>query len=1022
MIGKPLSMKCLMAFLLLLNCTVLFAQERVITGKIKDPSGNPLPGVNVNVFGTRISVTADVTGTFRIPVSSENSVLVFSFVGFLQKEQKVGNDSALSILMTYDNADLDQVVVVGYGTSKRRDLTGSVYSIKPGMVTATPVTNAAEALQGRIPGLDINRTNGAPGGGVSIQLRGNRTLSGTNNGFTGTSSEPLVIIDGFQGGSLTDLNPNDIESVEVLKDASSTAIYGWMGANGVIIVTTKKGKDRPKVSYAGYYGVNGYVRYPKPRMGDQFIQFRKDAYMGGNPTAADPAVETLLDVNEKYYYALGDWVDWQKQVTQNGIEQSHTFSIQSGGDKTKVYFGTGVYNEQGIIKGTDNTRYSARLNYDQRISNMFKAGFSTQLTYTNTNQRSDPFSQISQMSPLGQVYDSAGNIRLWPGVSPINYTDPGKNGLSPITDERPNAYKWNTARGNIIANGYLEVTPLTGLSVRTNFGTTLTYSREGRYFDSISLNNYSNQHTFGSTAQVINNFARFYNWDNIITYTRKFGDHALTLTGLTSYTRSDVDGTDITGYKLTNTNFKFYALEGTNAGNRLTKSSYQRYNTFSYAGRLNYTLMGKYLFNATIRADGVSRLSPGKQWDYFPSVGLGWNIHQEEFMKDFYFINNLKLRGTYGVAGNASVTPYGTQTVLATNSYIIGAGPLPVAFPTDQPGNNNLKWEKSSTYNVGLDFALFKSHLYGTIDAYKTNTTDILYRRPLPLSSGEATQWQNIGTSENKGIEVALSSVNVNSHAFKWTTTATFTMAREKLTKLATNKDVLASETNSLLIGHPVNSFYGYKKVGIWQTDENKDKVHFGTYEYKPGDIKVLDRNTDGEIDNVNDQGYDGSTVPKWFGGLQNNFSYKNFELSVYVVARWGQTINAEMMAGRFNVTGAGNGLADWNYWTPTNPTNDFPQPRSNQNFSSPGYTGYLSALNFVDGSYVKLKTATLAYTLPGNISRKVYSDKIRLYVTGNNIFTQTKNKLLKNYDPERGGSENTPITRQFVFGANVDF
>jgi len=626
---------------------------------------------------------------------------------------------------------------------------------------------------------------------------------------------------------------------------------------------------------------------------------------------------------------------------------------------------------------------------------------------------------------LGQVYDSLGHIRLWPGLVPdATYTDPGnQNALSPITDERSNAYKWNTNRGNILANAYIEVTPITGLSVRSNFGTNLTYGREGRYFDSLTLNNYKNQHTFGSTAEVINSSTRFYNWDNIITYTRKFGDHALTLTGLSTFTRNDYEVQDFTGYKLTNTSLKFYGLEGTNATNRSITSIYRRSNTLSYAGRLNYTLMGKYLLTATIRTDGVSRLADGKKWDYFPSVGLGWNIHQEDFMKDFYFVNNLKLRATYGVAGNASAVPYGSQTFLNTGNYIIGTGTVPVSYPNETPGNVNLGWEKSTTYNVGLDFALFKSRLYGTIDAYKTNTNDILYKRPLPLSSGEATQWQNIGTSENKGIEVALSSVNVNNHAFKWTTTATFTMTREKLTKLATNKDVITDEKSSLLIGHPISSWYGYKKEGIWQTDENKDShVKFGTYEYQPGDIKVEDRNHDGVIDNVNDQGYDGTIVPKWFGGLQNTFAYKNFELSVYLVARWGQTINAEMMAGRFNVTGAGNGLADWNYWTPSNPTNDFPQPRSNQTFSSPGYTGYLSALNFVDGSYVKLKTATLAYTIPASASRKVYSDRIRLYITGNNILTKTKNKLLKNYDPERGGSENTPITRQFVFGANVDF
>jgi TonB-dependent SusC/RagA subfamily outer membrane receptor len=320
MIGKPSSLKCLMAFFLLLFCTSLIAQERVVTGKIKDPSGNPLPGVNVNVFGTRVSVTADVAGTFRIPVPSENSVLVFSFVGFLQKEVKVGNETEISVSMTYDNADLDQVVVVGYGTSKRRDLTGAVYSVKPGMVTAAPVANAGEALQGRIPGLDINRTSGAPGGGVSIQLRGNRTLSGNGDkgGLPGATSEPLVIIDGFQGGNLSDLNPNDIESIEVLKDASSTAIYGWMGANGVIIVTTKRGKDRPKVSYNGYYGVNSFYKYPKLRMGQDFVDFRKQASYA--QTGVMPSDESVINTYELPYYKAGQWTDWLDLITQNGIQ------------------------------------------------------------------------------------------------------------------------------------------------------------------------------------------------------------------------------------------------------------------------------------------------------------------------------------------------------------------------------------------------------------------------------------------------------------------------------------------------------------------------------------------------------------------------------------------------------------------------------------------------------------------------------------------------------------------------------
>jgi len=1018
MTGKP-SLKCLMAFLLLLiNCTYLLAQERVVTGKVKDPQGNPLPGVNVNVWGTRISVTADVTGSFRIPVSSENSVLVFSFVGFLQKEVKVGSDSTFNVSMGYDNADLDQVVVVGYGTSKRRDLTGSVYSVKPNMVTGTPTFNAGEALEGRIPGLDINRTSGAAGAGVNIQLRGNRTLSGTTNGVTGATSQPLVIIDGFQGGSLSDLNPNDIESVEVLKDASSTAIYGWMGANGVIIVTTKRGKDRPKVSYNGYYGVNGYVAYPKVHMGDAYVAMRREAYRAVHNDSLPATDDVLFNATtELPAYKAGQWVDWYSLLNRNGIEQSHTASIQSGGDKTKVFFSTGYYQEQGMLRGNDMKRYNARLNYDQRISNTFKSGFMTQLTWYNINNRTDPMSQVNSLTPLGLPYDSLGNINLYP-LSGIT------NKINPLTDERPGAYTDNQIRGNVIANAYVELTPLPGLSLKTNFGTNITFSRRGQYFDSLTLANFGKSPTY---SQITNDFGRFYSWENILTYTHKIEDHSFTITGITSLTRFDDDGSVAKGQRQTLGSSLFYNLNSSEATSRGTSSSFTRYNTMSYAGRLNYSFKGKYLFQATIRTDGVSRLAPGHKWDYFPSAGIGWNIHQENFMSNVLFVNNLKLRATYGVSGNASVQPYGTQSNFTVGGLTFGNVVDPTSFyniGSSIVANSNVGWEKTAQVNLGLDFALFRSRLYGTIDVYKSKTTDVLMQRPLPPSTGLGFVWQNIGATENKGVELAISSINTASRDFRWTPTVTFTAANEKITSLLYNKDILNAETNSLLIGHPVNSFYNYKKLGIWQLDEAKEASSYkvGTYTYKPGDIKVADLNGDSIIDN-NDKTYVGSTVPKWYGGLQNTFTYKGFELSVYILARWGQTINADWMASRFVPDGSANTLSSANYWTPENPTNDFPRPRqgvtSLANYS--GYTGYYG-LNFIDGSYVKLKTVTLAYTLPASISRKAFSERIRFYVTGNNVFTKAKNHLLKNYDPERGGSENTPLTRQVVFGANVDF
>jgi TonB-linked SusC/RagA family outer membrane protein len=1024
MIGRQ-SLKCLMAFFLLLNCTYLIAQERVVTGKIKDPSGNPLPGVNVNVWGTRISVTADVTGTFRIPVASENSVLVFTFVGFLQKEVKVGNETDLNVSMTYDNADLDQVVVVGYGTSKRRDLTGSVYTVKPGMVTATPTFNAGEALQGRIPGLDINRSGGNAGAGVTIQLRGNRTLSGTTNGVTGSNSAPLVVIDGFQGGSLSDLNPNDIESVEVLKDASATAIYGWMGANGVIIVTTKRGKDRPKVSYSGFYGVNGIPQYPKLRMRDEYTAFRREAYRAANNEKLPDNDELLYDAGiELDAYKADKWVDWYDVINRTGKQQSHSVSIQSGGDKTKVFLSGGYYREEGILRGNDFTRYNTRLNFDQRISNSFKAGLYTQLTWTNTNNRKDPMSQVNGMTPLGDVYTDAGLIKLFP-------LEKANTKVSPLTDERPGAFKDNKIGGNVTTNAYIEFAPITGLTFKSSFGATLGWSRRGYFKDSLTLDQFGKPN--GNLAQIENGLNRFYNWDNVITYNKKIAEHNITLTAISSITRSDDETSSLTGRRQPLASYEFFNLGVTEANSRITGSGYTKTTTTSYAGRLNYTFKGKYLLTASLRADGVSRLAEGNKWDYFPSVGLGWNIHQEDFMRDAWFVNNLKLRATYGVAGNASVQAYGTQSVVFFQGTTIGNVVVPTSFylPNDNKfsllPNKELSWEKTGTVNLGLDFALFKSRIFGSIDAYKSKTTDILYLRPQPQSTGFSYTWENIGESENKGIELSLSSVNMNSRDFKWTTTLTYTATQEKLTKLTDGKNIIKDETNALIIGKPISAIYSFEKLGIWQTEEKKlasrYKAGGGSYTFVPGDIKVADLNGDSSIDATNDRQYLGAQVPKWFAGLQNTFTYKGFELGIYVIARFGQTINAEFMGSRYNVNGTGNGIESFNYWTPENPTNDFPRPRANVSNVSAygGYTGYTS-LNFIDGSFIKLKTVTLAYTLPGQIAKKVFSEKIRLYATGNNIWTKAKSHFLKDYDPERGGFETTPLTRQIVFGANVDF
>jgi TonB-linked SusC/RagA family outer membrane protein len=582
-----------------------------------------------------------------------------------------------------------------------------------------------------------------------------------------------------------------------------------------------------------------------------------------------------------------------------------------------------------------------------------------------------------------------------------------------------------------MAAGYLEITPFNGLSLRSNLGTTIQFNRNGYFSDSLSVANYGKNPT---TARQMTGFNRFYNWDNILTYTRKIEDHSITLTGLTSYTRMDNELLSYNGIRQLAHSQYFYSLESATwspgSGETASGSEYTKATTFSYAGRINYTFKGKYLLTASVRADGVSRLAPGHKWDYFPSAAIGWNIHQEGFMANALFVNNLKLRASYGISGNAGISPYQTQNGLDGRSDLTfsdGANAPYYLFKT-VVGTENLGWEKTASTNLALDFALFKSRLFGSVEVYKAKTSDILFSRSLPQSTGRGSVWQNICETENKGIELALSSVNVNSADFRWTTSLTYTSAKEEITKLIDGRDIIQLERTSLLLGHPVNSFYTFQKLGVWQNNDEDKKAAANlkwngsaATTFKPGDLKLADLDHNDTID-ARDRTFVGAPIPKWYGGLQNTFTYKGLELSIYIFARWGQTIDAEFM-GRYTPSGNGTGAnspAKFDYWTPENPSNDFPRPDARMT-SVNQIWGY-QALNFIDGSYFKIKTVTLAYTLPAGASRRLFADKIRLYATGNNIFTKAKSKLLTDYDPERGGSEGTPLSRQVVFGVNVDF
>lgn len=994
-------------FLFWIGVDSVFAQK-VVSGQVTDAgTDEPLPGVNILIKDAAGQGTVtDLDGQYTITVPDNQAVLLFSFIGYQSEEVPVGTKNTINVSLVQDIASLDEVVVIGYGTVKRRDLTGSVASIKAEEIMQTPTHNAIEAVMGRVPGIDIVRSSGEAGAGTNVLIRGQRSIFG--------SSSPLYIIDGFQGGSIADLNPNDIASIDVLKDASATAIYGSQGANGVIIVTTKRGKvGKPKVSYNGYYGINGLTPFPERLMGEEYVNVRREAWRTAGRWEDESDDQKLFAEDEWNAYQAGEWVDWVDELMRNGSQQSHTVTVNGGSENTKVFASGGYFKEEGMYRLNDYTRYNARFNLDQNFSSWAKAGFLSQIAYHDLNRRRDPLGDAISAVPLGQPYNEFGEININPVAG-------NPSVVSPLADELPNAAVDNENNISVNINAFVEITPLKGLSIRSNFGSRLNGGRRGQYY---SANSYTRRNQRNSMAAVSSFFNRFYHWDNIINYSREIGDHSFTLTGITNFTEGINDNAYASGMNQLLPSNLYYNLGATDPESRAISSGYVGSKTMSYAARINYSFKGKYLLTLTNRIDGASRLAPGNQWDAFPSIAAAWNIDQESFMQNINNVSQLKIRASYGIAGNSGINEYGTQSLIYPRTNLgFGDVPAPYYQFAGRVGNPNLGWEKSATTNVGLDLGFFQNRINATIDAYNTETTDILFVRNLPQSTGVAEVWQNVASTRNRGIELSLNTVNVDTRDFRWNSTLTFTRNREEITGLIDTSDIIQQENNSLLIGHPINSFYTYKKLGIWQLEEGDEAAEllFGSETgppFAPGDIKLEDVNGDGIINPDNDRQYVGSSVPKWVAGLRNHFRYKAFDLDIFLFARWGQTINAEFL-GRYNPEGTGGSLALFDYWTPENPSNDFPRPRRGPIHNIFGY----QSLTYVDGSYFKIRNIQLGYNMPNRWSEKIGIHNIRFYATGGNLLVLTKSPLLKNYDPEGGGSESYPINRQVVFGVNIDF
>lgn len=958
-----------------------------VKGVVSDQNNIPLPGVNIVIKGTMVSTQTDFDGKFSIKSGNANGVLVFSYMGFVTQEIAIKNRATINITLLEDVATLSEVVLIGYGSVKRKDLTGAVSTIKAEKLAEIPTNNALEVLQGRISGLDMTKSDGQAGSGLSFTLRGNRSLSASN--------APLILLDGIPYGSAEGINPSDIASIDVLKDASSTAIYGTRGANGVILITTKSGKaGKTKISFNTYYGVQDAAGLADIQTGDEYVKFKREAFRtrGITNDAAIFNPAELEAINNKQY------VDWMREIVKSGSVKNYEVNVNGGTEKTTYSMSLGLYDEEGLLKNDNLRRYNLSVGGSHKISDKVKIGSKFFFTNQDNNRRYDPLNQANKINPFGDPYDENGNIILYP-VAGQSFN------ISPLVDEISGSYVDNYASSRVFNSSYLEWKILDNLRFKSSAGLDFQNSRRGYYFGKYTITRAGND----SKSGIENSNQKNYTWENILTYSKNVGNHDFDVLLGNSLISNRLETSESYGFNQASETTTFYDL-GSNTSLLTMNSGLVESSLSSYFGRVNYKFMGRYLLTASLRADGSSVLADGHKWGYFPSAALGWRVSDESFMKENKAVSNLMLRVSYGISGNSAISPYQTLGGLGKVTYSFGETAAFGYYPKDIQ-NPDLSWETTATTNLGVDFSLFDSRVNGTVNYYISKTSDLLLERVLPQTSGFSSVFENIGKTQNNGLEIELNTVNVASTTpggFQWTSGLNFSQNKEKIVALSSGTD--RDLGNGWIVGQPTQIYYDYQKIGIWQLGEEAQASQFGQL---PGDIKVKDINNDGKITPEDDRVVVGTPRPDFNFGLSNEFSYKNFKLSVFLVGRQGQTIRNEA-SGNYKIDGRENGpVVD--YWTPENPTNSHPRPDINKNQNS----SYMSTLYYADGSFLKIKNITFDYTLKGSKIEKLKLDNIRFYSSLLNYFTFSK---LKPYDPERGGSISFPMTKQLIFGMNVNF
>mgnify|MGYP002386041417 FL=1 len=995
-------------------------QQRVVTGVVTDNEGIPLPVVSIQEKGTTNGVLTDASGAYRINLTTSDPVLVFSFVGYAPQEVEVGTRSVINVTLALSETGLDEIVVVGYGTQRKESVTGSVASMRGETMRDVPAANITQALQGRIAGVDMEQTSTKPGSTLQIRIRGTRSLNASN--------DPLVVLDGIPfGGSIGDINPTTIKSVDILKDASATAIYGSRGANGVILITTNKGVTGQKAQFtlSSYVGLKKvFAEFPMMD-GPEFVALRaaRGQYTNG--------VDESDDVN----------TDWQDLFYKDGMVTSHDIGVTGGTAKGNYSFGAGYYRDEAVLPGQNYSRISIRGSLDQEIGKYLRFGFITNNNYSISQGNNLGLYGSISTSPISDPYNEDGTFKRTVKM-PLDenwvYTRETIDALGDKWIDQTKAYgSYNTLFGEVKIPG------IEGLKYRLNLGLNFRMTNGGSY---TGEGVFSATPTTVSTASISNSLNTGWAVENLLTYDRIFANkHQVNAVALYSAEQSMYNSSNVAAKDIPSDAFQFYNL-GRAAGEITVNPDYQNYwqtGLMSWMGRVMYSYDNRYMLSASIRSDGSSRLAEGHKWHTYPAISAGWNISNESFMSNVTWVNLLKLRVGYGQTSNQAIDPYATLGRLSSRPYNFGTA-YSTGFYVSELPNENLGWEFSITYNFGLDFAVLNNRLSGTIEYYSTNTQDILLRVSLPPTSGVSSYWSNIGETQNKGIELSLNGVIISS-ASGWTWDLGFNLYANRNELLSLASGQTRDEANWWFVGYPINVIYDNEKIGLWQEgDPYRDILEPGG---NVGMIKVKyvgEYNEDGtpkrKIGPEDRQIM--SVDPDFLGGFNTRLAYKDFDLAVVGAFKSGGILISTLYSasGYLNLMTGRRGNVKVDYWTPDNTDAKYPNPAGILSGDNPKYG---NTLGYFDASYLKIRTISLGYNI-GNIDgiKNAGIDRLRLYVTLQNPFVMFSpyNKE-SGMDPETNsyGNENaattgtyqrrlltigtnTPTTRNYLIGLEMAF